>query len=215
MLETIALQLLLKAAETREETSTVLLAERIGVSQQSVSRVLVELEREGLVEKRPLTHGLRIGLTERGRLALQELQSRIGGALNTPATTTLRGVVESGVGEGKYYLSLAGYRRPLAVLLGGEPFPGTFNVRADEEEKAHFLARLPRRELPGWQTKERTYGPVAFYPVRVAGHDCGLLMPLRTTHGPGKVELVATVSLRGLLTARDGDVIIIEARGHL
>lgn len=212
MLETIALKLLLKTAQQDTETSTVNLADEIGVSQQSVSRVLAELEHEQLIIKKPLSHGLNITLTAKGRLALSSLQERIAAALEQPTNNTLRGIVQSGLGEGKYYLSLDGYKRPLTKLLGGELYPGTLNVQVDETAKITFLANIPSIEIPKWNTKERTYGPVTYYPVRIVGYDCGLIMPMRTTHGPGKIELVATTNLRARFKLRDGDELIIERR---
>jgi riboflavin kinase, archaea type len=212
MLETTALTLLLKIAQQQtKETSTVLLAEEIGVSQQSVSRILAELATADLIRKRLLAKGLELTLTGKGRLALLALHSRLGTALGGN-TQGLRGTVEKGLGEGKYYLSMSEYKHPFAQFLGREPYPGTLNLKVDADERTRFLAALTPTEIPGFVTKERTYGGVHIYPVRVGGRECGLIIPARTTHTLNKVEIVDSTHLRSTLHLKEGDVIIIERR---
>ena len=212
MLETTALRLLLEAAKRPEGTSTVQLAELVGVSQQSVSRVLTELHKEGLVTKQQFASGLRLQLTGKGRLTLLGLQGKINKAIDTKSLARLHGLLERGLGEGKYYVSLPHYKNKIKQFLGRVPWPGTLNLRVKPEERALFLAGLDEAEIPGYTTKERTYGSVRYFPVTVGGRSCGLLLPTRTTYGPDKVELVDTVELRKTLHLHDGDEVVVEQR---
>ena len=41
----------------------------------------------------------------------------------------LNGTVVSGIGEGKYYMSLGPYKEQFNTHLGFEPYPGTLNIR--------------------------------------------------------------------------------------
>ncbi len=210
MFENTALKLLLEAAKRPYGTSTVQLAEEVDVSQQSVSRVLQELEREGHIKRLQLTTGLSLELTGKGRLAHLTHQGKIAKAVDQQQDRKLHGVLERGLGEGKYYVSLSHYKDHIRKLLGAEPYPGTLNLHVKPEERALFLAGIDPVEIPGYQTKERTYGAVRYYPVKVGDRHCGLLLPTRTTYGPDKVELVDTVELRIALCSTDGDEVVVE-----
>ncbi len=210
MLETTALKILLAVAAQDKETSTVQLAEETGISQQSVSRVLAELDKEGLVKKRQLSSGLHLELTGKGRLGLLNLLGKLNTAVKAAPAKRLTGTLERGLGEGKYYLSHTGYKRPLARLLGKEPFPGTLNLHVKPDERALFLAGMPYTEIDGFTTAQRTYGAVRFYKITMGDRDCGLLLPERTTYGPDKVEIVDTVDLRKTMQLTDGDEVTIE-----
>lgn len=214
MLETTALRILLEIAALTETTSTVSLAEMTGVSQQSVSRVITELAQEGLVQKTPLAQGLRLRLTGKGRLALLALNKRISHALGEEAHPSLAGTVTTGMGEGKYYISMRNYKEPLTRLLGGEPYPGTFNLSVSPEEREIFLSTIKPVRIEGFSTPERTYGAVECYPVSVAGRKCAIILPTRTTYGADKAELVDTVSLRVILGLKDGDTVHVQRRGE-
>jgi len=203
-------ELLLRINSLKEPTTTVDLAEATSVSQQSVSRLLIDLAAEGLIIKKPLVHGLELRLTSKGLNVIASLAARLEHALGKGGRLT--GKVETGIGEGKYYLSMEQYKEKLAVLLGASPYPGTLNVRVEETEKETFLARLPLFEVPGFEDGQRTYGPIHFYPVSVAGHDCGIVVPVRTSHGQGLVELVAPFNFRKTLGLSEGHEVAIEAR---
>jgi riboflavin kinase len=214
MLINTALALLLKVANLKEETSTVTLAEEIGISQQSASRVLSELAKKELIRKRILARGLQLELTGKGRLELLTLQGKLNEALGNGGVTALKGIYTKGMGEGKYYVSLPEYSKPISKELGKEPFPGTLNLHVNPEERSLFLARIASTKISGFSTTRRTYGDVKFYPITIGGHDAGLLLPERTSYGPDKVEIVATLELRRALSIKEGDDVVIERRGE-
>ena len=54
----------------------------------------------------------------------------------------MRGVLQTGLGEGKYYMSLQGYKDKLSKILGWVPYPGTLNLKLREEKDFHMLAYL-------------------------------------------------------------------------
>lgn len=211
MLTNTALSLLLAAAEDLEDTSTVEIAEKAGVSQQSVSRVLTELAEEGLVRKEPLSRGLHISITPKGRMQLINLRARIEQALEEDLQS-LTGTVQKGLGEGRYYLSVDGYKESLKELLGDEPYPGTLNVKVDPTQRERFLGSIKETVIKGFETGERSYGPVKFYPCRVGSRECGILIPIRTNHGPDLIEIVDTEHLRSYLHLHDNMQITVQKR---
>lgn len=181
----------------RAPTTRAMLRDQWGVAQ--TNRILHELIREGLVRE---TADNCFEVTPKGRLALRKVEA--------PREKVLFGKVARGLGEGKYYVSLGHYKRHLTRLLGVEPFEGTLNLAVHPADRTRFLERLSCTLIPGFATKQRTYGSVQFYAVTVAGRACGLLLPTRATYGPEKVELVAPVNLRREFNLRDGDVVVVE-----
>ncbi|RME31775.1 CTP-dependent riboflavin kinase [Candidatus Woesearchaeota archaeon] len=209
-LMTPALRILL-ALTCEEKTSTTALAERVAMSQQSVSRIIAALAKEGIVEKRLGANGLCVCITRKGWRALAELQERISQAINAPGPV-LKGTVETGLGEGRYYISRPEYGRALTKLLGREPFPGTLNLHVNLAERERFLVSVPMTEVPGFKAHGRSYGAVRYFPVSVNGRDCGLIIPVRHVHGPQKVELIAPFNLRRAFGLKDGDEVVVERR---
>ncbi|MCD6341808.1 MAG: helix-turn-helix domain-containing protein, partial [Thaumarchaeota archaeon] len=82
------------------QISTVKLAEEIGVSQQTVSRTLIELEKQGLVERSGAGRTWIIKLTERGLKGLLEMHTILKKTFETPVEIELEGYVFTGLGEG-------------------------------------------------------------------------------------------------------------------
>ncbi len=197
-------QLLARTLETEEPASPATLAEELGVPEERVAGLLKMLEREGLLTMKRLIHGLSLRATPRGVMALKA--ARLAGKEGE----ALLGVVTSGLGEGKYYLSIDQYKEVIGELLGGEPFPGTLNLVVKEGEKRSFLGRLPASEVKSFTMNRRRYGSVTFFPVRISTERCGVIIPRRSRHDERIVEVVAKVSLRALLGLKDGDEVLLE-----
>ncbi len=126
---------------------------------------------------------------------------------------TLRGIVVSGSGEGKYFLSLEGYRSQIRSRLGFDPYPGTLNVLLDPESVERKFLVLTRQPiiLRGFKEGDRTYGDVLAYPARIGDvWPTALVIPLRTHHPPSIIELISPFNLRERLSLKDGDVVEVE-----
>ncbi len=133
------------------------------------------------------------------------------GLLDVPIT--LRGVVVSGSGEGKYFLSLEGYKRQIYEKLGFEPYPGTLNVLLDDEsaERKVLLALRKPIVIEGFVEDGRRYGDVLAYPVKIVDvWPAALIIPTRTHHPPSIAEIIAPVNLREKLGLKNGDTVIIK-----
>ncbi|HLC68298.1 MAG TPA: DUF120 domain-containing protein [Candidatus Bilamarchaeaceae archaeon] len=185
------------AAQQPVRLSTTQLGKRLSMSQQNASRCLIELEKEGKIERSE--KGIRLtGIAmEDLRHLYHDLKSVFEGA------AILKGKIVAGLREGAYYLSLPGYRKPLKEALGFEPFPGTLNL------KLNGNPALPSKEsgifIPGFEWKNRSFGGLHAYPCNIEGIPGALLRPVRTHHGPGIAELIAPVSLKKKLRKKEGD----------
>lgn len=188
--------------------STTLLGERLGLSQQAVSKQMLQLETEGLVEWKRAGRRTTVSLTREGADRVVSLYSRLKGAVEgRPASLTIHGKVFTGLGEGAYYISLEGYKKQFQKLLGFTPFPGTLNLAVDSSELPlrKQLNYLPGLEVRGFKDGKRSYGPVKCLRAKVADkYEGGALVIERTHHGEAVLEVISPVNLRKALRASDG-----------
>lgn len=214
--KTIAEALILLAKEgahlTDLKISLSWLASQLNVSRQTTARRLLELESQGLLKRVPGPRGQSVHITPAGlatlRLMHQELET-IFGLKSRPFKLT--GKVISGVGEGSYYMSQRGYREQFKRELGFVPYPGTLDIKLDEAslELKEMLRQLPSKQIGGFSTEKRTFGPVNFFHANLMGLKAALILPARS-HYTDVVELVAPKNLRESLNLKDGDPVQIE-----
>lgn len=182
------------------------LAEELGVSPQTVLRLLNEMEEEDLIEKSVEGKRTLVEVTPEGANFLRALCDEISEALSTGVIV---GEVVSGLGEGAYYVKQ--YSPLIQEYLGFEPYPGTLNVRV-LFPKTVFDALCNVRPviIPGFTKGGRTFGDVKAYRVRIDGVEGAVVVPSRTVHPPKIAEIIAPVNLREKLGLKDGDRVRIE-----
>jgi riboflavin kinase len=212
-LATLKLVALDGALEGRATVTCSALADRLDASNQTASRRLQRLEDAGLLEREMTGDGQWVAVTTEGERALQREYADYRRLFEGDADVELAGVVTSGMGEGRHYISLAGYMEQFRERLGYEPFAGTLNVELDEESvraRARMDALDPI-DIDGWEDDERTYGPAFCWPATVATadgdryEDAHVIAPKRTHHGDDQLEVIAPEKLRDELTLEDGD----------
>jgi riboflavin kinase, archaea type len=196
--------------------STEYLAEKLGTSQQTASRYLVELERKGWI-KRNITHdGCLIKIDSAGTAALQKLLSNLRFLMEAayPPSVTLEGTVFTGLGEGAYYIGKEHYRKQFTEKLGFEPYPGTLNLKlsSDYDIKARTeLEAYPAIEVEGFKNEDRTFGLVKCYPVLIDNKVKGaLITALRSHYDVSVLELIAPICLRKQLNLKDAHKVKVE-----
>ena len=202
----------LGASKTPIRISTTQLSEEIGGSQQSASRHLQVLEREGLLERKISTGGSKVTITSAGLaeldLVLQELKWHLEG--KEAETIIFEGEVVSGLFQGAYYISKEGYQRQIIHKLGFEAFPGTLNVKIKEEEynKRQKLERGPSIRLEGFKDEERAFGAARVYPCIINDEEEGaMIVAERSSHDYSVMEIISPQYLRRKMELMDGDKI--------
>ena len=197
--------------------STEYLAQKLGTSQQTASRYLIELERKGWI-KRTITHdGCLIRIDAAGTSELQKLYSNLRFLMEAsyPPSVTLEGTVFMGLGEGAYYITKEHYRKQFIEKLGFDPYPGTLNLKltSDYDIKTRTeLEAYPSVEIEGFKSEDRTFGLVKCYPVMVDNKVKGaMISALRTHYDVSVIEIIAPVCLRKHLNLKDGSKVKIEA----
>jgi riboflavin kinase len=147
----------------------------------------------------------RIRVTEEGRAILQAEHLLYARLFEQRDRIELSGIVKTGLGEGRYYLSRPGYQTQFRKALGWEPYPGTLNLELSgpEANKLRFLRKNPVYTIESFHAEGRTFGGVTCHPARVGKQECAAILPHRS-HYTTTIELIAPVRLRDALPCSDG-----------
>jgi len=196
--------------------STEYLASKLGISQQTASRYLIELERKGWIERNITPEGSLIKIEDAGNKELQKLYSNLKLLIEKsyPPSVTLEGTVFTGLGEGAYYISKEIYRKQFTEKLGFEPYPGTLNIKlsSDYDIKTRMeIEAYPAIEVTGFKNEDRTFGLVKCYPAVIENKVKGaLITALRSHYDVSVLEIIAPVCLRKQLNLKDGNKVKVE-----
>ena len=196
--------------------STEYLAEKLGISQQTASRHLIELEQKGLIQRTITPEGSLIKIVDAGMKEIKRLYSNLKFLVEAsyPPSVTLEGTVFTGLGEGAYYISKEIYRKQFIEKLGFEPYPGTLNLKLTTEYDLKTRTELetyPAVEIEGFKNENRTFGLVKCYPATIDNKVKGALVSaLRSHYDVSVVEVIAPVCLRKQLNLKDGLKVKVE-----
>jgi len=196
--------------------STEYLAEKLGTSQQTASRYLIELDSNGWIKRTMTPEGCLLKITDAGTKELKKLYSNLRFLMEAayPPSITLEGVVFTGLGEGAYYISKEWYKKQFIEKLGFEPYPGTLNLKltTDYDIKSRSeLEAYPAIEIEGFRNEDRTFGSVKCYPVTIENKVKGaLILALRSHYDTSVIEIIAPVFLRKHLKLKDGHKVKVE-----
>jgi riboflavin kinase len=196
--------------------STEYLAEKLGISQQTASRYLIELERKGWIQRTITPEGSLIKISDKGTQELGKLYSNLRFLIETayPPSITLEGTVFTGLGEGAYYISKEHYKKQFIEKLGFTPYPGTLNLKLTTDYDLKSRAELdayPAVEIQGFKNEDRTFGVVKCYPATIGNKVKGaLIFALRSHYDSSVVEIIAPVCIRKHLNLKDGYKVKVE-----
>jgi riboflavin kinase len=196
--------------------STEYLAGKLGASQQTASRYLIELDNMGWIKRTITPEGCLIHVTDLGIKELKKLYSNLRFLMEAayPPSITLEGTVFTGLGEGAYYISLEQYRKQFIEKLGFDPYPGTLNLKltTDYDIKTRSeLEAYPAVEIEGFKDENRTFGNVKCYPAIIENKVKGAIVSaLRSHYDASIVEVIAPVHLRKHLKLKDGHKVKVE-----
>ena len=196
------------------------LGQLLGVAQQSASRYLVALEKDELIHRTVMAFGQKITITTKGNQLLQDLHFELTKVLGTSfAEITLKGEIVSGLGEGRYYISLPGYYTQIEEKLGFKPFLGTLNVKLatfSDFQKFQQLRSVPAIQLEPFSADGRTYGYVDCYIVTINDKVEGAIVRSeRTHHGENFIEIISPINLREHLALQDGSSVTVRYVGEI
>jgi riboflavin kinase len=188
----------------------------LGMSQQSVSRWLLVLEKRGLTERQQGIRGYMVQISPAGRKLMTEMRNGLIEALSGCNKLLMKGVVVSGMKEGGYYIGLEEYSRRIKETLGFEPFPGTLNVRlmAFDNHHKEKMSALHGVTIPSFRKDGRTFGSLKCFPCLINGVHGAVVLPERSHYGPEVLEVISPFNLRDRLKLSDGDSVKVEVIGY-
>ncbi|MEM4718565.1 MAG: DUF120 domain-containing protein [Nitrososphaerota archaeon] len=195
------------------KTSTAALARELGISQQSISRLLMELAREGLIEKESSGRSMIIRLTDEALELALSLYAKLKEILESPSEMILTGRVFTGLGEGAYYIQIPFYMRQFEEKLGFKPYPGTLNlklIRRDDVLRRALVERAARIEIERFSDGRRSYGGARCIKARVGEEDAAIIFIERTHYPRDVIEILSPVCLRERLGLKDGDIVSVR-----
>ena len=189
------------------------LGNELGISPQTASRRLIALERQQFIIRSMKPDGQYVAVTREGGQALKREYTDYVRIFNPEQRQyVLAGTVISGLGEGRYYMSIPHYKELFGECLGFEPFPGTLNIRLDAAsiEVRKHLDHAGWIDVPGFTADERTFGGARVLPCRIDGRRCAIVEPSRTHYPEDIIEVIAGCELRNVLNLNDNDTIEVE-----
>lgn len=234
---TLAHLLSVGAKETPTEITSGQLSKVIQRSQQTASKILIELEKDNLIERTKNNKKFKIKVTQEGFEVIKELHDLMKTAINSPRDKRVifKGKIVSGMGEGSYYMSKKGYKDQFREKLGYEPFPGTLNIKLEEQiykDTKREMTNYPSIYIHGFKDENRTFGWVKCYPTILIPEtkendnvcknnkkndeemeiESSILLLERTHHNNSLVEVISPVCIKETASLKNGDTVTIELK---
>lgn len=190
------------------------LGKRIKKSQQAASKHLLELEKDGFIERIMTGRNFSLKITTKGYSEVVKLFTTLRASLDSfPSYVELQGTVVSGMGEGAYYMSLKGYTKQFKKKIGYVPFPGTLNISLIKNEYIESIHQFDALEgilIKGFSDEKRTYGWVRCFKAKLnKSIDCELIRLERTLHDKKIIELISKINLRKAAKLSDESIVTI------
>ena len=208
--ETLKILALQGATRHSVHISSTDLGKKLEISQQSASRHIINLAQKGYIEKKYAQGGQIVNINEKGLATLRKEFTEYGLIFGTERNIEMIGTLETGLGEGGYYISKEGYMEQFNDKLSWKPYKGTFNLRLDDDEvpKIEAMKAAEGILINGFQEEGRTFGKAWIFKCTLENdnkviENCAIISPKRT-HYKRVVEIISPTYLRKDLNVEDG-----------
>ena len=216
LLKTLKILALQGATRHSVHISSTDLGKKLEISQQSASRHIINLAQKGYIEKKYAQGGQIVNVNEKGLATLRKEFTEYGLIFGTEKNIEMIGTLETGLGEGGYYISKEGYMEQFNDKLNWKPYKGTFNLRLDDDEvpKIEAMKAAEGILINGFQEEGRTFGKAWIFKCTLENdnkviENCAIISPKRT-HYKRVVEIISPTYLRKNLNVEDGAKFKIE-----
>lgn len=208
LLQTLKELALLGAIKNKIEISSLELAKQLDTSQQTASRYLLELDKKGMISREFGIKKQLILVNSHGEEILQKEHLHYQQIFQLTDRVIFKGLVVSGMGEGRYYTEQDGYVEQFKLKLGFIPYPGTLNVEIEfiERNKLRLLKNHSAINIDEFQTKNRTFGGVKCFRAEINGIEGAIVLPLRS-HYSNILEFISPEFLRERLNVDNDDIV--------
>jgi len=120
------------------------------------------------------------------------------------------GRVFSGMGKGRYYVGHPEYQKRFEEALGYRPYPGTLNLKLEDEgsvERMRQLRGMEGTKIPGFSTNGEPMSALMCFDGEMTGERVTILFIDVTHYNDSVTELISPTYLRGKLSVKDGDLV--------
>lgn len=200
------------------QISTPELCKNLPISQQTISRRILELEEKGLIIRNSQGRSSELELTTEGFTQLNNIYKQLKLiSARTSDETIYCGTLNSGMGEGAHYIKHPNYLEQFFKKVGFFPYFGTLNIKLDialNNLLENQIDKYSSITIKGFIDESRTYGnvecvKVLLWPkknvhIQVKG---ALLKIQRTSHKSHVLEFISEQYLRDFFKISDGDEI--------
>lgn len=199
---------LLGALKNKIEISSFELGKQLDTSQQTASRYLLELDKNGLITREFGIKKQLIQITNLGEDILQNEHLEYQQIFELNDRIHFKGKIVSGMGEGRYYTEQKGYLNQFKEKLGFVPYPGTLNVEIEflEKNKLRLLRNQKSINIEEFESENRTFGGARCFHAEINGVPGAIVLPLRS-HYSNVLEFISPDFLRKKLKLKDEDMI--------
>ena len=189
------------------------LGEALEMSQQSASKRILELLDMKYIVRDLGARKQRIKLTTKGIEDLKKEYNEYRRIFELTDHITIHGKVQSGMGEGGYYICQNQYLTQFREKLGFSPFEGTLNVQIDPEDigKLDVIKSFAGTLISGFSDEGRSFGDVIAYKAKIRNIDCAIIVPERS-HYTDIIEIICQYHLRRTLSLEDGDSVDVKVK---
>lgn len=197
------------------------LIKEVPFSQQTISRRVIYLEKQGLISRKfENTEGF-IDLTAEAYIQLERVYEDLHVLFEEEhCIDRFQGELTKGMGEGGHYIKHPKYLEQFYQKIGFFPYFGTLNIRLKKEIHQMLMKHLrdfQSIQIEGFKEQSRTYGEVTCYKVQLWPKDQihrqvpgALLQIERTSHDPYIIEFISEQFLRDFFNLKDGDSICFQ-----
>jgi len=182
------------------------LGDKLGMSQQSASKRILELLEAGLIQRDLGARRQRIRLTEEAIELLKQEYLEYQKIFELKGHVVINGVITEGMGEGQYYVNQQSYKEQFSDKLSFVPYEGTLNVIVNPADisKMGILRSSDGIIIDGFERNGRTFGDVKTFPARIHNIQCAVVLPVRS-HYDNVIEILCQYHLRRTLGIGNGD----------
>jgi riboflavin kinase len=120
------------------------------------------------------------------------------------------GRVFSGMGKGRYYVGHPEYQKRFKESLGYAPYPGTLNIKLEDDVVIQKLKRLRSSDgikVEGFTLGGESFSALTCFDGDLMGEGITLLFIDVTYYNETVAELISPTYLRGKLGLRDGELV--------
>jgi len=188
------------------------LGNKLKIPQQTVSRILLGLIKNGLARKVEGIRGYVVSITPEGKKQLENLKSDLDIIFKKTQEISICGRVVDGLSDGKYYMNMNEYRNQFEKKLGFKPYPGTLNIMLDVEDRnvKDRIKKMSGTLIEGFAKENRVYGPIKCFKCKINGIEGIIVMPERSHYGSEIIEIISPFELRKKLDLKNGDEVVLE-----